>query len=84
MVIKSAIFDMDGTLIDSLFLWEVLWSRFGELFLNDKSFAPTTEDDKRVRTLTLPDAMDLIHEKYSIGESGGELGKTASLGGVKR
>jgi HAD superfamily hydrolase (TIGR01509 family) len=64
---------MDGTLVDSLFLWEVLWSTFGEKYLNDKSFTPTAEDDKKVRTLTLKDAMDLIHNNYNIGESGEKL-----------
>lgn len=73
MNIKSAIFDMDGTLVDSLFLWEVLWENFGEKYLNDKSFTPSAEDDKKVRTLTLKDAMELIHTNYNLGESGEEL-----------
>ena len=33
--IKGAIFDMDGTLIDSLMLWEIIWERFGSLFCKD-------------------------------------------------
>lgn len=73
MNIKAAIFDMDGTLVDSLFLWDVLWSNFGEKYLNDKSFTPSVEDDKKVRTLTLKDAMLLIHNNYKLGESGEEL-----------
>lgn len=73
MNIKAAIFDMDGTLVDSLMLWDVLWSAFGEKYLNDKSFRPSADDDKKVRTLTLSDAMDLIHENYNLGKSGKEL-----------
>ena len=73
MNIKAAIFDMDGTLVDSLMLWDVLWSTFGERYLNNKSFTPSAEDDKRVRTLTLKDAMKLIHDNYDLGESGEEL-----------
>ena len=71
MDIKVAIFDMDGTLVDSLMLWEMLWSTFGERYLNDKSFAPSIEDDKKVRTLTLKDAMHILtplflqYSKYS-------------------
>ena len=73
MAMKAAIFDMDGTLVDSLMLWDVLWSTFGERYLNDKSFVPSLEDDKKVRTLTLKDAMHLIHKNYMIGGSGEEL-----------
>ena len=73
MKIKAAIFDMDGTLVDSLMLWEVFWSTFGEKYLGDRSFAPTAEDEKKVRTLTLKDSMDLIHRNYHMGESGAQL-----------
>ena len=73
MNIKVAIFDMDGTLVDSLMIWDVLWSTFGERYLNDKTFVPSLEDDKKVRTLTLKDAMYLIHKNYQLGESGEEL-----------
>ncbi len=73
MNMKAAIFDMDGTLVDSLMTWEVLWSDFGEAYLGSKTFRPSEEDDKRVRTLTLRDAMHLIHKNYNIGESGEAL-----------
>jgi len=71
--IKAAIFDLDGTLVDSLMLWDVLWSTFGVRYLNNKNFTPSADDDKRVRTITLKDAMKLIHDNYKIGESGEEL-----------
>ncbi|MBQ3057496.1 MAG: HAD family phosphatase [Clostridia bacterium] len=73
MNIKAAIFDMDGTLVDSLMLWNVLWARFGEKYLNNKAFTPSIEDDKKVRTLTLKDAMILIHNNYKLGVDGKEL-----------
>ena len=71
--IKGAIFDMDGTLVDSLMLWDVIWKKLGKKFLNDETFAPTVEDDKAVRTKTLKDAMEYIHSIYKIGNSGEEL-----------
>ncbi len=71
MKIKAAIFDMDGTLIDSLMLWDMLWSTFGYKYLGNKDLS--SEDDKKVRTLTLKDAMDLIHTNYGLGKNGEEL-----------
>ena len=73
MTIKTAIFDMDGTLVDSLMLWDVMWSSFGKTYLNDCDFRPSEQDDKMVRTLTLKDAMQLIHTNYGIAKSGDEL-----------
>ena len=75
---KGAIFDMDGTLIDSLMLWNVLWDKFGETFLKNESFRPSGEDDKAVRTMTLKDAMDYLHSVYGIGSCGEELLQTAN------
>lgn len=71
--IKGAIFDMDGTLIDSLMIWEVLWDCFGNKFLNGEKFCPSEEADKAVRTMTLKDAMNYLYDIYHIGNSGEEL-----------
>ena len=76
--IKGAIFDMDGTLIDSLMLWNIIWARFGSLFCENGIFAPSSEDDKAVRTMTLKDAMNHIHKQYNIGKSGDELLETVN------
>lgn len=73
MEIKSAIFDMDGTLVDSLMVWDVLWHKFGDKYLGGRPFAPTPEDDKAIRTLPLKNAMELVHTNYNIGKSGQEL-----------
>lgn len=80
MNFKSIVFDMDGTLVDSLMVWEVLWKEFGRCYLGGKSFKPSAEDDKAVRTLTLRDAMFLIHKNYGLAESTEQLlDKTNSI-----
>ena len=73
MKIKSAIFDMDGTLIDSLMLWDVLWEAFSKKYLNNSPFRPSNEIDKAIRTLPIIKAMELMHETYKFGESGEDL-----------
>ncbi len=73
MEFKAAIFDMDGTLINSLIFWDYLWAELGKRFLNNKDFKPSVEDDKKVRTATYKDAMQLIHDNYNICESGEQL-----------
>ncbi len=70
---KGAIFDMDGTLIDSLMFWDLLWDAFGKEFAGGKEFRPTKQDDKAVRTMTLECAMDFLHKTYHIGKNGNEL-----------
>ena len=71
--IKGAIFDMDGTLIDSLMVWDVIWDAFGKQFLGGKKFPITDADDKAIRTMTLQDGMEYLHTKYGIGKDGAEL-----------
>ena len=73
MTYKAIIFDMDGTLVDSLFIWDVIWEALGKEFNGGQTITPTDADDKAVRTLILRDAMELIHRNYHLGKSGEEL-----------
>ena len=75
--IKGAIFDMDGTLVNSLFFWDMLWDRLGELYLGGAKFRPTDEEDKNMRTMTLYDAMCYLYSIYRLGESAEKLAEYA-------
>ena len=75
MKITGAIFDMDGTLIDSLGFWDYIWKRLGEIYLGDPAFRPDTITEKAVRTTTLYDGMALVHKNCGIGKDADEIFK---------
>ena len=77
--IEGAIFDMDGTLIDSLCVWQIIWDEFGNKFLNGAKFNIKDSDNKKVRTMTLKDAMEYLNSEYSIGRNGVELFNVAEI-----
>ena len=68
--IAGAVFDMDGTLIDSLIVWEVIWEKLGVMFRGETGFRPSSDDDRAVRTMTLVSAMEFINERYRLADSG--------------
>ena len=76
--ISGAIFDMDGTLINSLIVWDMIWEEFGRRYCGGKKFVPSAEDDKAIRTIPLKDAMEMLHRNYGMAKSGGELLDTAN------
>ncbi len=63
---KGAIFDMDGTIVDSLMFWEYLWRRIGKEYMGDESFVPCDEVNTRVRTMIYTDAMAYFKEYYKL------------------
>lgn len=60
MKIKGAIFDMDGTLIDSLMFWGEMWKDIGKRYLSKENFVAPESLDLAVRTMLYTDAMELI------------------------
>ncbi len=63
-MIKGAIFDLDGTLINSLTFWEFFWPKFGKRFLNDVNYKPTLEEDKSSRTSMIEETGEYFSKKY--------------------
>ncbi len=63
MKMKCAIFDMDGTLIDSLGWWNLFWRELAEKYENP-DFFPTDEEDSIVRTMLLSESMEYIFKRY--------------------
>lgn len=76
--IKAAIFDMDGTLIDSLMLWDILTERMAEAYPDKVGTVISDEDNKAIRVIPLRDGMQLLHDHYGIAESGEELFRLAT------
>ena len=63
---KVAIFDMDGTIVDSLPAFKILWRRVGEAYYNDSGFTPPLYVDKKIRTTPLVDSALFIKRELSI------------------
>lgn len=69
----AAIFDMDGTLVDSLMLWDILGAAMAEAYPEKRDVTITEEDNRLVRVLPLDAAMELVHKNYSLASSAEEL-----------
>jgi len=71
--VKAAIFDMDGTLVDSLMLWDILTAAMERAYPDKIGTVISEEDNKAIRVLPLRDGMQLLHDHYGIAASGEEL-----------
>lgn len=67
--IEGAIFDLDGTLLDSMPAW---FGICGD-YLRHKGLQPRPDVDEAVRTMSLPQAAECIREAYALPDSAEEI-----------
>ena len=61
-MLKGAIFDLDGTLLDSMFIWDTA----GEVYLRSIGIEPREDLQKVLKPMSLLQSATYIREKYSI------------------
>lgn len=66
MNITGAIFDLDGTLVDSLRVWRVIWNNLGKRFLNDPTFVADYEFEHAHHTMTFRETCIDIKEHFQL------------------
>ena len=79
MKIQGAIFDMDGTLVDSLSFWDCFWSDMGKRYFDDPHFPMDTQHfDTHVRTMIFSQAISYLHGYLNIPCSAQEFEEFAA------
>ena len=68
-MINGAIFDLDGTLLDSMFIWDT----FGEEYLRTLGKDPKENLTETFKTFTLEQAAEYYREHYGVTLSVGEI-----------
>ena len=68
-MIKGAIFDMDGTLIDSMPLWEDC----GRAFLSARGITAREDLGETLKSLSMEQTADYLRDAYGISETTAEI-----------
>ena len=68
-MIKGAIFDLDGTLLDSMFIWDTI----GEKYLRSLGKEPRETLKETFETFTLEQSAEYYREHYGVTLSVGEI-----------
>ena len=81
-MMKGAIFDFDGTLVDSMFIWDT----FGEDYLRTLGKEPKENLTETFKTFTLEGAAEYYREHYDVTLSVGEIvdGVNEMVAGIYR
>lgn len=66
---RGAIFDMDGTLTDSMYIWDVA----GETYLRNQGKEPASDLWEQLRPLSLVQAAELFQREYGITDTVPEI-----------
>ena len=65
MIIKCAIFDFDGTLFDSMFIWDEV----GEIYLHSLGLEQKPSLREDVRAMSLYQAASYVRKEYGLSLS---------------
>ena len=65
MRLQSAIFDMDGTLLDSMHIWKDL----GEKMLRRRGYEPEPDMQEKVLVMTFRESAEYCKETYHMPET---------------
>lgn len=67
--IKGAIFDFDGTLLDSMWLW----TSIGAEYLKSMGILPESDVDREILRMSLKDAAEYIRAVYNLDQTPDEI-----------
>ncbi|MBQ2766552.1 MAG: HAD family phosphatase [Clostridia bacterium] len=78
MKIQGAIFDLDGTLVNSPTIWDVLWAEYGRRYCGGKPFVPDHDDEEKIHTTPLREGLAFIGQRYGLPADADELFRVAN------
>ena len=65
MKLSGAIFDLDGTLADSMDWWESVWDSLSLALFDGKPCRPNRETEEKMHTMVITECAKLLHAYYA-------------------